>query len=175
LEAAGADEGRFELRAGARTLPDAQNLRCAVREKLISFLQSEHPGAVPGRATVDPNRLTEDELRLLSLLSLGDGIDVSFDQLAVLNDGTLAYKDHRVLFYIRDVHVFGNKWRQPRYHLSHCKALKKMTESGRIDGYAVAAEVNGISAETSQNERCRLAVCQNCLDTPADSRRARSG
>jgi small-conductance mechanosensitive channel len=171
LEAAGAKDGRVvELRAAvsARSSREARNLSCSVREKLIGFLRREHPDALPVTATVDPNRLTRDEL---DLLSLGDGIDISFDQLAVLNDGTLAYKDHRILLYIRDVHVFGNKWRQPRYHLSHCKALKKMTENGRIKGYAVAAEANGffkinmVSAGTSKSERRRLTVCQNCLDT----------
>jgi small-conductance mechanosensitive channel len=51
LEVTDAKGGRVEMRAAvsAATLRESWDLRCAVREKLITFLQREHPGALPGR------------------------------------------------------------------------------------------------------------------------------
>jgi small-conductance mechanosensitive channel len=48
LQVTDAKEGRVELRAmvSAKTLRDAWDLRCAVREKLITYLQREHPAAL---------------------------------------------------------------------------------------------------------------------------------
>jgi small-conductance mechanosensitive channel len=161
LQVTDAKDGRVELRAkvSAATLRKARDLRCAVRERLIAFLQREHPNALPVRASKrsESDRLKHAEL---DLLTSGEGFDIPFDQLTVLKDGTLAYKDSRVLLYIRDVHVSGNRWRKPKYHLANCKALKKMTEDGRIEGYTVAAEAKGlfkvniISNGTAKRERC---------------------
>lgn len=49
LQVTDARPGTVELRAlmSARTSPQAWDLRCEVREKLIAFLQREHPGALP--------------------------------------------------------------------------------------------------------------------------------
>lgn len=106
----------------------------------------------------------------LSLLSSGEGIDVSFEDLTVLADGTLAYKDSRVLLYIRDVHVHGDKRNsEPRYHLSHCVTLHDMTQRGRFERYVIATEVTGefklnvITGGKPKSERRKLKVCQNCL------------
>jgi small-conductance mechanosensitive channel len=51
LQVTDAKDGKLELRArvSAATLRKAWDLRCAVREKLITFLQREHPTALPGR------------------------------------------------------------------------------------------------------------------------------
>jgi small-conductance mechanosensitive channel len=48
LQVTDAKEGKVELCAtvSARSLRDAWDLRCSVREKLITFLQREHPAAV---------------------------------------------------------------------------------------------------------------------------------
>jgi hypothetical protein len=119
----------------------------------------------------DRERLTAGEQ---ALLESGEGIEVSFDQLRVLPDNTLAYKNSRVLLYIRDVHVYGGRKRKdwyPRYHLSHCTTLKEMTAEGRFARYVIAAETEGefvlnmISGGAKpRSERHRLPVCQNCLD-----------
>lgn len=116
---------------------------------------------------IDSGRLTVSELEKLTS---GEGLDVYFDELTVLDDGTLAYKDSRVLLYIRDVHVYGNHQnREPRYHVSHCRTLQEMTAKGRFERYVVSTEINGefklnfISKGTKKSERRRLSVCQNCL------------
>jgi hypothetical protein len=45
----------------------------------------------------------------LERLTSQDGLDISLDDLKVLEDGTLAYKDSRVLLYIRDVPIYGDR------------------------------------------------------------------
>jgi hypothetical protein len=115
---------------------------------------------------IEPGRLTVAEL---DKLTSGEGIDLSFDKLTILSDRTLAYKDSRVLLYIRDVHVHGDREREPRYHVCNCTTHKEMNERGRFDRYVVAAEVNGnfrlniITNGNTRSERRHLAVCQNCL------------
>jgi hypothetical protein len=118
----------------------------------------------------DHERLTAEESRLLES---GEGIEVSFDELRILPDKTLAFKNSRVLLYIRDVHVYGGRRRKdwyPRYHLSHCSTLKEMTAEGRFERYVIAAETDGefmlnmFRGSVPRKEKCRLPVCQNCLD-----------
>jgi hypothetical protein len=58
-----------------------------------------------------PDQLTFAELEQLAT----DGKDVSIDNVAVLEDGTLSYKDSRVLVYIRDVR---DRHDDPRFELT---------------------------------------------------------
>jgi len=116
---------------------------------------------------IDPGRLTSEELDRLT----GEGIDVYFDELTILSNGTFAYKDSRVLLYIRDVHVYGHQESEPRYHLFNCTTLKEMSQKGRFDRYVVSNKSNGEfrinilrNKRITTTENRRLCVCQNCLD-----------
>ncbi len=53
LQASDAKENVIEVRmlVSARNAPQAWDLRCEVREKMIAFLQIEHPGALPRQRT----------------------------------------------------------------------------------------------------------------------------
>lgn len=119
---------------------------------------------------IAPGRLTLDELRKLTS---GDGIDVDFKELTILPDGTLAYKDSRVLLYIRDHHLFSGEFNAPKYHFFNCRTLVWMRETRRIDRYVVATEVTGsfriniIENRQKKSEHHKLSVCQNCLDGKA--------
>jgi hypothetical protein len=116
------------------------------------------------------NLITESELEALA----GVGIDVQWDQVRVLTDGTLAYKDRRVVLYIRDVSIYGNKSINdvmPKFHVSRCRTLDEMHASGRSQRYVVATRTTGdFSINVMRNGRVaeqrdlRLAVCQNCLE-----------
>jgi|RhiMethySRZTD1v2_1073278.scaffolds.fasta_scaffold97612_4 hypothetical protein len=146
--------------------------------KLPDFLKSASLNALKTRMgisvdtygsfdlAVEEGRLTLEEL---GKLSSGEGIDVSFEQLTILPDGTLAYKDSRVLLYIRDVHVYGGRNYEPRYHLSNCTKLEEMNAGGRFGRFVIAAETSGefklniINNRVSRTERRRLRVCQKCL------------
>jgi len=54
-------------------------------------------------------RLTPPELESL----FKEGIDVELKDVTILPDGTLAYKDSRVLLYIKDVHINGHREWEP--------------------------------------------------------------
>lgn len=149
--------------------------------RLPDFLQSpelnrlrNRMGAVRlGELTLrsGPNRLTLAELESL----VTGGIDVaSLDEVRVLSDGSLAYKDRRVLLYIRDVSVFGGRQtrqdRNPRYHVSNCSTLQEMRASNRIERYVVAARDDGQFQVNFIRDRrpvessiIALRICQNCL------------
>ncbi len=114
--------------------------------------------------------LTSEEL---DVLISGEGIDVSFDEITILSDGTFGYKDSRVLVYIRDVIKYGNRRKEhdPRYHVMNCITLQTMRANGRFQRYVVAAELSGKfkiniieGGRVIRSEKKRLLVCQNCLD-----------
>lgn len=98
------------------------------------------------------------------------GVDVKFDDIQVLNDGTLAYKDYRVLLYIRDVANYGGREDMPKYHLAYCRTLDKMRRNQRFERYVVANREDGffqinIVEGVTTPKVARLNVCQVCLDS----------
>src|ERR1700730_18074384 len=115
---------------------------------------------------VDAGRLTASELERLTSQ---DGLDISPDDLRILDDGTLAYKDSRVLLYIRDVSVMGDREPEPRYHLANCSTLRQMRERRRFNRYVVSTRLDGvfnlniIKGQISTRRLVPLSVCQNCL------------
>lgn len=116
------------------------------------------------------NLITEAELEALA----GVGIDVQWNEVRVLGDGTLAYKDRRVVLYIRDVSLYGNKSIHdvmPKFHIAQCRTLDDMHAQGRSQRYVVATRVTGeFSINVIRKGRAthqrdhRLSVCQNCLE-----------
>jgi hypothetical protein len=115
---------------------------------------------------VDAARLTAAELERLTSQ---DGLDISLNDLRVLKDGTLAFKDSRVLLYIRDVSVMGDREPEPRYHLANCSTLRQMRERKRFNRYVVSTRLDGvfnlniIRGQSSTRKLVSLSVCQNCL------------
>lgn len=112
-------------------------------------------------------RLSEIELEKLSS---AEGIDVSLDDITVLEDGTLAYKNSRVILYIRDVSQFGGREFMPRFHLSNCAKLQEMKTKKRFDRYVVSTRLDGhfvlniMGKGKPQTGLHKLAVCQLCMD-----------
>jgi hypothetical protein len=115
--------------------------------------------------------LTPDEIDRLARI----GIEIPLDQVRVLDDGTLAYKDSRVVLYIRDVtqhrkHVLTEQ-DMPRFHISDCKKLEEMRRNKRFERYVVSTREDGLfvlntkhgeSREYRQSTE-RLKICQFCL------------
>jgi hypothetical protein len=130
-------------------------------------------GAEMGKFTPakNPHHLTLEEIEQLSR----SGIEIPLDQVRILEDGTLAYKNSRVILYIRDVAQYRNTgFKQdelPRFHVSDCKKLQEMRANKRFERYVVATREDGsfelnISIKGNQGfERRteRLNVCQFCL------------
>ncbi|MFC5431474.1 HNH endonuclease [Paraburkholderia denitrificans] len=111
--------------------------------------------------------VTVIELPVIDRLQ-GAGIDVTADQIQVLDDGTLAYKGYRVLVYIRDVPTIGNRGSMPKYHFAHCRTLETMYRNHRAERYVVAISDSGlfhvnVLDSGIKSEPMKLDVCQNCL------------
>jgi hypothetical protein len=102
-------------------------------------------------------------------LASGDGVDTSWNDLDILQNGTITFKGTRVLIYIRDVHVLGGHETERRYHLATCRTIELMQRANRITRYVVAQRPDGIfkinitSQGYTRTEMRRLSVCQNCL------------
>jgi hypothetical protein len=119
--------------------------------------------------TVGSDRLTMAELETL----VTGGIELqSLDELRVLADGTLAYKDRRVLLYIRDVPNYGRRSRDelPKFHVSNCQKLRDMRAQRRFNRYVVATRDDGkfqinLIQDRSETRTSfeELRVCQYCL------------
>jgi hypothetical protein len=98
------------------------------------------------------------------------GIDVEFDEIRILDDGTLGYKGHRVLLYIRDISNYSNRDKQsmPKFHFTFCSTLNTMRQNKRFARYVVANRADGefqvnLIGQTDEARFVRLHVCQNCL------------
>ena len=117
-------------------------------------------------------RLTPIELDQL----ISGGIDVSTEDIRILDDGTLGYKDSRVLVYSRKVSLASDAgdtiWQVPRFHFANCKKLKDARQRNRWAPYVVATKEDASFAVDrvdiwGRAERAvlRLVVCEHCLHT----------
>lgn len=96
------------------------------------------------------------------------GMDVDFQDIQRLEDGTLGYKGHRVLVYIRDINSYDDKASLPKFHVAYCATLEKMRQQRRWQRYVVANRDDGkflvhIMSEAARPRIVSLFVCQNCL------------
>jgi hypothetical protein len=91
-----------------------------------------------------------------------EGLEVAGSEIKTHTDGTLIYKNKRVLVHIRDAthHI-------PRYHLTDCLTLVEMKTQGRFEKYVVSEGDEGIFFVRMGGgplTKRPLPVCQNCLD-----------
>jgi hypothetical protein len=117
------------------------------------------------------NHLTHDDLDR----ALEDIEGVTVDDISdvhVLPDGTLAYRDRRVLLYIRDKRAFREhdpREKLPKFHVANCKMLEEMRENGRFERYVISTRTNGrfkmnfIYEFGTRGEIHELNVCKLCL------------
>jgi hypothetical protein len=115
------------------------------------------------------NRLTHNELD--KALEGIEGVTVEdINDIEVLSDGTLGYKDHRVLLCIRDKWVLPQQ-NLPKFHVADCRTLKRMRAGGLYGRYVVTQRTDGRfkmnflhGNGNAQSEICELEVCRDCLD-----------
>ncbi len=135
----------------------------------LNALRQAMGASAPGgfSTTYRPNALTQEELDQLS----DGGIEVTFDEITELEDGTLGYKDSRVLVYIRDIRDYGREIQLPRFHVAYCRTIAEMKEDHRFERYVVATRddgnflLNKMSGQRRSTHWERLNVCQNCLNS----------
>jgi hypothetical protein len=97
-----------------------------------------------------------------------DGIDINIEEISSLKDGTIQYRGHRVLLYIRDVKNYGGRSFTPRFHLTFCNTLRTKQRDQQMSKYVVATRNDGqFLVNTNEGNVApslmRLVVCQNCL------------
>ena len=116
--------------------------------------------------TVEVRRVgaTREEIRQLA----EEGLEVDQQDVVALPDGTLSYKDRRVLLYIRDIARYGGNYSDPRFHFSNCTTLRQMRENFRFGRFVIASRDDGLFQlhyiDSDHKADKRLDVCQNCLD-----------
>src|SRR5262249_42032075 len=113
--------------------------------------------------------LTPDEINRLAR----EGIEIPLGEVDILPDGTLAYKDRRVVLYIRDVRQYQSARLSdndlPRFHVADCETLQGMRANRRYERYVVATretgefQINLMHHNRYEQSDRRLNVCQNCL------------
>jgi hypothetical protein len=134
----------------------------SLRERLRAPLRVYEPAAVSGGLTIE-------EIESLAR----EGLDIPLQDVSVLDDGTLIYKNRRVVLYIRDVKQYRQS--EPdelsRFHVANCKKLEEMRANNRFERYVVATRDSGIfqinlkrynSAKFETSDKL-LKVCQLCL------------
>jgi hypothetical protein len=101
--------------------------------------------------------LTSQQLEQLTT----DGIDIpSLAELRVLGDGTLAYRNQRVLVYVKDSalpapHHTASEEHWPRFHVANCERIRALRAGQQAVRYVASAET-GV-------QRKHLRVCEDCL------------
>jgi hypothetical protein len=142
--------------------------------KLLDFLLNGHLNGLRAEmsAPLCSTYRTQHPYKLIELPvveRLRDaGVEVEFDEIKRLPDGTMEYRGYRVLLYIRDVGNYGGRESLPKYHLSHCAALARMQSDGRFMRYVVANRDDGkflvnLTSQGNTSKVLPLDVCQFCL------------
>lgn len=120
------------------------------------------------RLSVNPYRFTVGELERLIV----DGIDVRYlDEVRALPDGTLCYKDRRVLLFTRDAAAApdGATHALPPYHFSNCSTVRAMREQASFVRHAVSARedgqfpVNLLQGSLVKRAMKHLSPCECCI------------
>jgi hypothetical protein len=145
-------------------LPDFSNDKQlnSLRERLGAPLRAYEAAVASGALTVA-------EIESLAR----EGLDIPLEEVTVLDDGTLIYKNRRVVLYIRDVKQYRKTGLDdlPRFHISNCDKLQEMRYNNRFERYVVATRDTGVfqinlksygSPEYEKSDR-PLRVCQLCL------------
>lgn len=118
------------------------------------------------RLSVNAYRFTVRELEQLIL----EGIDIRYlDEVRALPDGTLCYKDRRVLLFSREVSSAIPGSGLPPYHFSNCATVRSLREHSGFARLAVAAREDGyfqirlLNGASPQDSLQPLPVCEHCL------------
>ena len=144
-------------------LTDFKNFAPLVNLKTKMGIPRDKLGTLRG-ITLNPHKVSSTEKKNL----VEGGVEVSIDDVGISADGTLVYKDQRVLLYIRDVANYLNRDADPRFHFSNCTTLRDMRQKNRFGKYVVANRTDGEFVlnyiTTGRRVEKKLSVCQNCLD-----------
>ena len=106
------------------------------------------------------------------------GVDVTFEEIELDDDGTFTYQGHKVLVYIRDQRFHprrDNADKEYKFHISNCQTISDFANRNQLDRYVVSRRTDGIFLVNIYNVLTRqydqksiykkMNVCKNCLMT----------
>jgi hypothetical protein len=144
--------------------------------KLPNFLMSDDLVRLKRAMGIPANKL--GDVKAIEIKSEGvtpseiqrlgnEGLEVDKRDVVALPDGTLSYKNRRVLLYIRDVTQYVGYF-EPKFHFADCVTLQQMRENRRFGRFVIASRDDGLFhlhyIDSGNRIDKRLDVCQNCLD-----------
>lgn len=101
------------------------------------------------------------------------GVEVSFEEIDIEQDGSFGYKGKKVLVYIRDQLYSMNYDSEYKFHICNCKVIDEFKNQGRLDRYVVSRRTDGeflVNLYDKINRRYvkkdivkQLKVCKYCL------------
>ena len=193
-------QGNFEEAGRSFILPDSSQGETSPASSILSLpkfaadpvfvrlrdmMRAVRNGNFSPQPVTPPPPLPQDYVSAEEMANLeSKGLDVEESDVRILEDGTLAYKNLRVVLYIRSPNSpytddldIDESWRAPRrsvaddsgprFHIANCRTLEKMRQSGRGDRYVVSTrddcQFEIVTAGGSVSTRS-LRVCKNCLE-----------
>lgn len=150
--------------------------KLAIMDKLVDFLEcSSFNGLRQGmsaplnegyKADLGISLLEEDFITQLDTT----GIEVQdLNEIHFAEDGTLSFKNQRVLIYIRDINPTRNHFSMPKFHVSSCSTIIDMWSKKRDHRYVLYRGESGyfslniIKNNQVVSEQHKLDICKNCL------------
>jgi hypothetical protein len=99
------------------------------------------------------------------------GLDVGINDIEILSNGLLKFRDEQILLYIKEINSFG-RYSLPKFHFYQCATLNSMKNAGRFERYVVTQRKTGyffmdkkVSHDTYEKDvEEKLDVCKNCLN-----------
>lgn len=104
------------------------------------------------------------------------GVDVSFDEIEIGDDGTFVYQGHKVLVYIRDQRFHPHRdssEKEYKFHVCNCQTITDFANRNQLDRYVVSRRTDGkfpiniFNVLTRQYDKKgiyrEMRVCKNCL------------
>lgn len=104
------------------------------------------------------------------------GVDVSFEEIELSDDGTFTYQGHKVLVYIRDQRFHPHRdgaEKEYKFHICNCKTISDFANRNQLDRYVVSRRTDGKFLVNIFNVLTRqydqkgiykdMNVCKNCL------------
>jgi len=100
----------------------------------------------------------------------GEGIDINFNDIEIIDDYTFEYKGQKVLVYIRDQRSIYDGY---KYHIANCSTIQGYIRRNALNRYVVTTRTDGkflvnlIDSDNliqKKNELVEMKICKNCLN-----------
>ena len=93
------------------------------------------------------------------------------DEDLIFTDDGFYYQGRRVILYIRDIQsYFGYEIQYPKFHITFCPTLKRMSTQGKSEKYVVSIRTDGIfklnytnGKKILKTVKKNLEICRHCL------------